>query len=423
MSGVSGVSGGQQTYEAKDSKKSQTTSLQNDGMQYVNTALSTAISGGDIGSALGNQVINNTLDNLGVVGKGLKLAYNLLTDRKSESATSKQQTGNQVKLSLEAQKAQIQTFSGNIQGIIAAFQSGGTVMSLQTCENKIKDAVTQIQDKEAAKQELKTQQEELVKQNEELASKISALGVTIVQKKDGGETQVEFVNANGEKINEGSSNKKDNNISSENSELNNLINQYLNNNNMIMAISNQIIELETVQVEQAETGTEEQENLETNKDAAKQEVETLSSESLSNMRSEISNVYNQVSQVIGEDATMHKIYENVDKGLAAAQTAAAVGAFITGGSSELLEKAANNMIAAELDKAGKQIGLDGLGEVATGKVSVENYATNLAVSELKSELTSTIDNFGSNLGGLKIGSAVSDKLIDGMKNINQVEQA
>lgn len=423
MTGVSGVSGGQQTYDTQDSKKLQTTSSSNDAMQYVNTALTTAISGGDVVGNLSSQVVNDAFDNLGVVGKGLKIAYNLFMDRKPEANKNQKETVKQTKLSLEAQKMQSTTFSANISGLISAFQSSGTIMSLQTCESKIKDAVAQIQDKEAAKQELQAQQEELIKQNEELASKISALGVTIVQKKDGGENKIEFVNANGEKISDGSSNKKENKVSSEDGALKDLINQYLNNNNMIMAISSQIEAIQTIQVEQSTVGTEEQENLETGKDMAKQEVETLSAETISDMRSQISTAYNQASQIIGEDASMHKIYENVDKGLAAAQTAAAVGSFVTGGSPELLEKAANNMVAATVDKVGNQLGVDGLGDLFTGKTSLEGFVTDLGTSKLKSELTATIDNVGAEFGGLKIGSAVSDKLVDGMLDSGKVQQA
>ena len=229
------------------------------------------------------------------------------------------------------------------------------------------------------KEKLEEQKNTLIKENEEILKKIQDKGVTVKESKDG----VEFTDSEGNPV----GSKKEGDDKNENSELISLITEYTNNTTLIQAIDEQISSLNEVQVEEVQNVEENSEEIDTNKKQAESEILTNTEESIKAMRSEISGVYGQFKEIIGADEHMNKIMETTDNVLAASQAAAAIGAAFLDPSkaAELLKKSAENKIAATFNKMGEQLGIKGLGNLATGKLTVEDFATNLIKTEFSEQ--------------------------------------
>lgn len=373
MAGISGVNSGQ-TYISQDNKEIDV------GKQIKNTAdvaIGTALGGGNVGEAVAKNTINQAFDNMGEVGKIAKFVFNLFMDRKSDALQSKATTSQHgsnamAQLNSTQQKLQDAAFAA-----LSDFTNGDTILSLQECKTALNAAVSQIQDKQEVQNKLTEQKESLIKENEELANKIKEYNVTIKETKDG----PEFLDKDGNPVVA----KKDEN--GKNSELTSLINEYSNNITLMTAIDEQIASIVKDNVSISEETKENSKTIKDNQQTVKQEIEISAEEQLQNMRSEISGVYNQYASIIGADEQMHKAFATTDKVLSAVQSAAAIGAAFTNPAkaAELTKKAANNMIASTFDKIGQQLGMKGLGDLATGKVTLTEYATNLATSEFKNQ--------------------------------------
>ncbi len=347
--------------------------------KYADNLLATSLSGGNVGQAFGQQVINQTFDNLGEVGKIGKFLFNLFTSRLGAAKGDKTTVAahNQAGQAALAERQQVVTDAA-FQAL-ADFTNGDTVLSLQDCKNAINTAVTTVQDKNLAKEKLEEQKATLEKENEEILKKIQEYGVTATKTKDG----VEFTDSEGETT----GTKKEGDDKKENPELTSLKNEYINNMTLIQAINAEILNIETVQVNESKNAEENTEEIETNKKQAESEILTNTEESIKSMRSEISGVYGQFKEIIGADEHMNKIMETTDKVLAASQAAAAIGAAFLNPSkaAELLKKSAENTIAATFNKMGEQLGIKGLGNLATGKLTVEDFATNLIKTEFSEQ--------------------------------------
>lgn len=373
MAGVSSVSSGQ-TYISQDNKEIDV------GKQIKNTAdvaIGTALGGGNVGEAVAKNTMNQAFENMGEVGKIAKFVFNLFMDRKSDALQSKATTSQHgsnamAQLNSTQQKLQDAAFAA-----LSDFTNGDTILSLQECKTALNAAVSQIQDKQEVQNKLTEQKETLIKENEELANKIKEYNVTIKETKDG----PEFLDKDGNPV----VTKKDEN--GKNSELTSLINEYSNNITLMTAIDEQIASIVKDNVSISEETKENSKTIKDNQQTMKQEIEISADEQLQNMRSEISGVYSQYASLIGADEQMHKAFETTDKVLGAAQAAAAIGMAFTNPAkaAELTKKAANNMIASTFDKIGQQLGVKGLGDLATGKVTLNEYATNLATTEFKNQ--------------------------------------
>ena len=373
MAGVSSVSNGQ-TYISQDNKEIDV------GKQIKNTAdvaIGTALGGGNVGEAVAKNTMNQAFENMGEVGKIAKFVFNLFMDRKSDALQSKATTSQHgsnamAQLNSTQQKLQDAAFAA-----LSDFTNGDTILSLQECKTALNAAVSQIQDKQEVQNKLTEQKETLIKENEELANKIKEYNVTIKETKDG----PEFLDKDGNPV----VTKKDEN--GKNSELTSLINEYSNNITLMTAIDEQIASIVKDNVSISEETKENSKTIKDNQQTMKQEIEISADEQLQNMRSEISGVYNQYASIIGADEQMHQAFATTDKVLSVAQSAAAIGAAFTSPAkaAELTKKAANNMIASTFDKIGQQLGMKGLGDLATGKVTLTEYATNLATTEFKNQ--------------------------------------
>lgn len=373
MAGVSSVSSGQ-TYISQDNKEIDV------GKQIKNTAdvaIGTALGGGNVGEAVAKNTMNQAFENMGEVGKIAKFVFNLFMDRKSDALQSKATTSQHgsnamAQLNSTQQKLQDAAFAA-----LSDFTNGDTILSLQECKTALNAAVSQIQDKQEVQNKLTEQKETLIKENEELANKIKEYNVTIKETKDG----PEFLDKDGNPV----VTKKDEN--GKNSELTSLINEYSNNITLMTAIDEQIASIVKDNVSISEETKENSKTIKDNQQTMKQEIEISADEQLQNMRSEISGVYNQYASIIGADEQMHQAFATTDKVLSVAQSAAAIGAAFTSPAkaAELTKKAANNMIASTFDKIGQQLGMKGLGDLATGKVTLTEYATNLATTEFKNQ--------------------------------------
>ena len=373
MGGISSVSSGQ-TYISQDNKEIDV------GKQIKKTAdiaIGTALGGGNVGEAVAKNTINQAFDNMGEVGKIAKFVFNLFMDRKSDALQSKATTSQHgsnamAQLNSTQQKLQDAAFAA-----LSDFTNGDTILSLQECKTALNAAVSQIQDKQEVQNKLTEQKETLIKENEELANKIKEYNVTIKETKDG----PEFLDKDGNPVVA----KKDEN--GKNSELTSLINEYSNNITLMTAIDEQIASIVKDNVSISEETKENSKTIKDNQQTVKQEIEISAEEQLQNMRSEISGVYNQFASIIGADEKMHQAFATTDKVLSAAQSAAAIGAAFTNPAkaAELTKKAANNIIASTFDKIGQQLGMKGLGDLATGKVTLTEYATNLATTEFKNQ--------------------------------------
>lgn len=373
MAGISSVSSGQ-TYISQDNKEIDV------GKQIKNTAdvaIGTALGGGNVGEAVAKNTMNQAFENMGEVGKIAKFVFNLFMDRKSDALQSKATTSQHgsnamAQLNSTQQKLQDAAFAA-----LSDFTNGDTILSLQECKTALNAAVSQIQDKQEVQNKLTEQKETLIKENEELANKIKEYNVTIKETKDG----PEFLDKDGNPV----VTKKDEN--GKNSELTSLINEYSNNITLMTAIDEQIASIVKDNVSISEETKENSKTIKDNQQTMKQEIEISADEQLQNMRSEISGVYNQYASIIGADEQMHQAFATTDKVLSVAQSAAAIGAAFTSPAkaAELTKKAANNMIASTFDKIGQQLGMKGLGDLATGKVTLTEYATNLATTEFKNQ--------------------------------------